>query len=624
MEVLEQREYQTKAPEVIVQKLRQTMRALIVMATGLGKTITCGLTIQEYFKNVTSFRILYLCDRNLALSQAEKEFLEKLDMKVKPARFYAGSEVSGSKDEKTIVFASFQKMSSAREWYKQFPHDHFDLIIVDEAHHAFAQTYYAIIRYFLIDPCPIIGMTATPYRADQKDIKHLFGPPVVEISLEEGIAMGWLADLEYQILSDDLDEEKLEKIIDKELGDKRGRRPGLRSLNSTLFVRKRDAEIAKQIKFYSPQGRKTLIFCQSIAQANHFCPFLGAAAMVFHSRKNKNENEKTLREFREGPVKYLLVVDKLNEAFDMPEVEVVVFLRSTDSKRIFFQQLGRGLRKTRTKRRVVILDFVANCERLIHLATLASNIKSFSEKRLLEENLETNIFFSGVAQEEQTEFDVFLGKTQPARKVIDNPVFTIEGNGFNFVFTHKIMEMMYLLKVIRGEFYPTWQEASVAAISLGIKSRRDYKENYAKDRLLPSEPEVRYEDFPGYPKFLGTKKTYYPTWQEASVAAKNLNIQNQDQYVNDRRYRLDPRLVGWPVRYYPNFPGWAIFFGKKSKPNRRNTYSKWQEAASAAISIGITSHPTYRKLYKNDPYLPSRPETKYKNFPGWKKFFSKK
>jgi len=95
VELLEQRDYQTDIPAKVAEKLRQTMRALIVMATGLGKTITCGLTVQEYFKHVNSFRVLYLCDRTIALDQAEKEFLEKLEIKVKPARFYASNQARG-------------------------------------------------------------------------------------------------------------------------------------------------------------------------------------------------------------------------------------------------------------------------------------------------------------------------------------------------------------------------------------------------------------------------------------------------------------------------------------------------------------------------------------------------
>ncbi len=172
--------------------------------------------------------------------------------------------------------------------------------------------------------------------------------------------------------------------------------------------------------------------------------------------------------------------------------------------------------------------------------------------------------------------------------------------------------------------YETWQEASIAAINLGIKSIREYRSHYKEDPQLHCEPHRKYDDFPGWYEFLRTEKHYYPTWQEAASAAKNLNIGNADQYVKQKLYKQDPKLIGWPVRFYSDFPGWAVFFGRKKKPNRRSTYSTWQEAASAAIVIGISSQRTYRELYKNDPLLPSRPETKYKDFPGWITFFDNK
>jgi len=456
-------------------------------------------------------------------------------------------------------------------------------------------------------------MTATPYRSDQKDIKHLFGPPVVEISLEEGIAMGWLADLEYQILSDELDEEKLDKIISGEIRIYRGRKPGMRSLNNTLFIRKRDEEIAKHIKLHSSQGRKTLIFCQSIAQADWFCPFLGPAAQVFHSSRNKAKNEIALREFKEGPIKYLLVVDKLNEAFDMPEVEVVIFLRSTDSKRIFFQQLGRGLRKTRTKRKVLVLDFVANCERLMYLATLASNIKRFSEEKLFQENSVPG-----------TEFNVFVKtpkKPKSVSSVEEKAIFAIDGKNFNFAFTHKIVKAMGVLKMIREGYYPTWQQAAEAAKNLGFSSAEEYRTGYYKDPRLPSSPPSAYSDFPSWLEFFGKeKREFYLTWQEASKAAIALGIKSGRDYGDRKKYKADSKLPALPEVYYSDFPGYLKFLGKE-------LYKSWQECSVAVIALGVKSSDDYglnlKRYREADPGLPNRPSRYYKDFPGWSIFLNR-
>lgn len=647
---IEKRDYQTQAPFIIVKALKETLRALIVMATGLGKTITCGLFLKEYFKGKNSFRVLYICDRNLGLDQAEEEFFEKLNIKAKPSRFYGDSEARGIKGGKQIVFASFQKLASAKEWYKQFPQNHFDMIIVDEAHHAFAPTYYSVIKYFNHDKCPIVGMTATPYRADQKDIKNLFGPPVIDISLEEGIVMGWLANLKYLIMSDDLDNEKLQKMIDAELSHKR-KKPSIHSLNQTLFIRKRDSEIVKQIKLHTQGGKKTLIFCQSIAQAEWFTELLGVSSREYHSGKNSKLNAKVLAEFKDGGVKYLLTVDKLNEAFDMPEVEVVVFLRATDSKRIFFQQLGRGLRKTQTKREVLVLDFVANIERLMYLATFAEEVKVISDKVVAGNYLEGKMknfesdtsLKGGLDRIISSEQGVPISMAPNQLKVVEQPsqrsdtnltlpphfsmpeklFYTIEGLGFSFNFNHRIIEAMKLLKVIHEGFYPTWQEASNAAIKLGIKTFANYwhRKFYRNDLRLPSDPKSTYKNFPGWDIFLTGQNyvEFYSTWQEASTTAKKLGARNSTDYLKEI-YKKDPRLPSDPTTTYKNFPGWKKFFGKREKV----FYSTWQEASRVVRNLGFKTSKEYRKKYKIDTSLPAMPNDFYKDFPGWSVFLKSK
>lgn len=636
---VEQRDYQTEAPVIIVESLKENKRALIVMATGLGKTITCGLTLEEYFNGTPSFRALYLCDRSLSLDQAEKEFFEKLNIKAKPARFYGPDKAKGSHD-RSIVFASFQKLGSALEWYKQFDRNHFDLVIVDEAHHAFAPTYHSIINYFKSDSCPLLGMTATPYRFDQKDIEKLFGPPVVSIGLEEGIVMGWLAELEYLILSDDLDDEKLKKIIDSELKGRKNK-PTITSLNSTLFIRKRDDEIVRHVKYHTQQGKKTLIFCQSIAQADQFTYLLGPAAREFHSQKGHKHNEEALREFKGGPIKYLLTVDKLNEAFDMPEVEVVVFLRSTESRRIFFQQLGRGLRKTQTKRKVLVLDFVSNCERLMYLATLANNIKVASDKKFAkligkdseylkrnaEPGSEFEIFFKSSDQQLSPPTNVYEPSNIMRPRPKNEPIyFTIEGTGFSFTFTEKVIEIMKLMKMIKEGFYPTWQEASAVAISAGIRGRDDYRKQYEDlDIRLPSNPETTYKDFPGWAIFLQTNRKskesprsrdgFYQTWQEARVAIRKLKINSWREYVAD--YIKDEKLPSNPARVYSDFPGWLEYLGT-------HPYDTWQDVVVAAKQLGIKGGDEYRKRYSEDPRLRAHVPQLYPGFPGWKTIFAKK
>lgn len=629
MHILEERGYQIKSVAPAVAALQTTLKALIVMATGLGKTVVCGMAINEYFKHKSSFRILYLCDKSIGLSQSEQEFLGKMQMQIEAARMYGDHHAKVSRRGKTITFASFQKLNSAREWYKQFSQNHFDLIVVDEAHYAFAPTYYEVIKYFANNgKTPLLGMTATPYRSDQKDIRQLFGEPVVNIPLEDGIAMGALADFTYSINADDLDESKLDSIIKRELKGQR-RRPTIKSLNTTLFIKKRDQEIVKQIKYETRNGEKTLIFCKSIAQANRFAELLGPKAKPYHSKIDKKANAAVLKDFKTGNTKYLLTVDKLNEAFDMPEVEVIVFLRSTSSRRIFMQQLGRGLRKNREKKVVKILDFAGNCERLVMLATLVDNMKKAQER-------------FGAAMDSPT-----VLKKRRATSTIQR-VYDLKGEHCNFVFTHKVVKMLELLRVIRDGFYKTWQEASLAAISLGFKTGEAYKLGYRSDLRLHSNPEKFYRDFPGWDKFL-EKKLAPEGWLSSSgITEKHrprTSITNISLFAETHRGQ-HPEWFMWcdnnglvpKVQYYhPNLveiilnffsgrtdapPGWMTpdhvarlphVLGGKSKVEMvaetfREKHPEWFKPYMATKHFSEHYHPRLVKMIENSCSRGEAPE----------------
>jgi hypothetical protein len=168
--------------------------------------------------------------------------------------------------------------------------------------------------------------------------------------------------------------------------------------------------------------------------------------------------------------------------------------------------------------------------------------------------------------------------------------------------------------------YVTWQEAGAAAQILGIISSTDYKKNYKLDPKLPSDPKGIYSDFPGWTKFLGKEKREIPyvTWQESGAAAQILGIISSMDYK--KNYKLDPKLPSKPKGIYSDFPGWIVFLGKKTdaKP-----YSTWQESGAAAQILGIISSTDYKKNYKLDPKLPSDPKGIYSDFPGWTKFLGK-
>lgn len=173
------------------------------------------------------------------------------------------------------------------------------------------------------------------------------------------------------------------------------------------------------------------------------------------------------------------------------------------------------------------------------------------------------------------------------------------------------------------KFYPTWQEASAMAASLGILSSYDYhKKAKILDNRLPSNPNVYYKDFPGWDVFSSkidgeraSKGNKYLTWQEASKAAIALGMDSSTSYD----YRLDNRLPSCPNQYYSDFPGWKIFLGIVLIEK----YSTWQEASVSAINMYIYGPKNYKIKYDRDPRLPKHPDYFYKDFPGWKEFLGK-
>ena len=148
----------------------------------------------------------------------------------------------------------------------------------------------------------------------------------------------------------------------------------------------------------------------------------------------------------------------------------------------------------------------------------------------------------------------------------------------------------------------------------------DYFSSYKTDPRLPSALDVYYSDFPGFTVFL--EKEFYSTWQEASRAAIALGIKS----INDYRvnYKIDPKLPSFPYKAYQDFPSWAVFFVKESRKKFVDFYSTWQEASKSVIALGIKSKIEYKNNYKLDSKLPSNPNLTYHDFPSWLVFLGKK
>lgn len=351
------REYQSA---VIQDALKQfecgKEKLLIEMATGLGKTYTVALLIKQLLeRGERGKRVLFIAHQIEILLQSVTAFKNVLGI----GNYSFSACFAGSYPENTdLVFASFDTLHSK---LNSLNTDSFEYIIIDEAHHTPARTYSTVVQHF--KPRLLIGLSATPWRTDNKSVSVFFGGAEGHIGRYDliwGLQNKKLAFPKYLVLLDDIDQERIDQL---ESG------LSISDLDKRLFLHKKDVEVVRIIEATIRQKKlsnvKGIVFCRNIRHLRHLLSFfeIGTATSV-HSRMSDNERRENIRQFREGKLKYILVCDLFNEGIDIPETNLLVFMRYTGSKTIWLQQLGRGLRKTSNKDCVHVLDFVGSLDRL--------------------------------------------------------------------------------------------------------------------------------------------------------------------------------------------------------------------------------------------------------------------
>ena len=372
--------------------LAKMLGVVFVMASGLGKTVTAAFFAKWFRENVVpNGRVLVLCHQNDILDQFPETFRKVLGPK-STYGFFRGEE----KDlvPVDVLYASFQTMASQRE---RFSPDYFSLVIVDESHHSPAKTFAPTIEYF--KPKFRVGMTATLDRVDQKDSTELFGPVVYSLPLPKALAKpGLLAKVRYSTYFDHLADLKEIKADAKNIS--------LAELNRRFFIPRRDGEIAKIVaeRIKKTKDPKTMIFCRGIKHARHFASVLAREGVsrirLLHSKMRMGVQKDNLEAFRSGNAQVLITVDKMNEGINVEDVNIVVFLRRTDSQRIFWQQLGRGLRRKKKGANLVyMLDFVGSWQRIRDIVKLQTEVRKYAaDSDPFEIQLEGQFVFRALAR----------------------------------------------------------------------------------------------------------------------------------------------------------------------------------------------------------------------------------
>ncbi|WP_272425260.1 DEAD/DEAH box helicase family protein [Polyangium jinanense] len=323
-------------------------RALVVLATGLGKTWLAALDVASWAEEKGERpRVLVLAHREELLIQAAKTFRRLFRENAPRFGWFVGdrSDLRGD-----IVFASVQKLSRA-ESLSRLPPDGFDYVIVDEVHHGTAPTYRRIIDR--LHPRFLLGLTATPERTDGADVAGIFDDHVAyRADLGVGIQRKLLVPFAYLGLKDDTNYDAIPF---------RSRRFDPETLEQAIDT---DARLEAMLRAWKEHpGQRTLVFCCSIRHADHASAFLmkqGIRALAVHSGSTSAPRESAISHLAGGHIEAICTVDLFNEGIDIPEIDRVVMLRPTESPVVFLQQLGRGLRVAEGKTRLVVLDFIGN------------------------------------------------------------------------------------------------------------------------------------------------------------------------------------------------------------------------------------------------------------------------
>ena len=316
-------------------------RAMVVMATGLGKTYLAAFDARA----AGARTVLFLAHREEILTQAQRTFTRVFAEA--SAGLYTGTDRTR---EVQLLFASVQTLSRSAH-LERFHEEHFDYVVVDEFHHAAAATYRRVIARF--KPRFLLGLTATPDRTDGADIRALCDEnEVFAFHLFDAVAQGYLCPFAYYGVID--------STVDyHEIPWRNGQfDPG--TLENKLATIKRADHAYRE--WSEKRGARTLAFCVSRTHADFMAARFrerGINAVAVHGASQTGRAE-ALALLERGETDVIFSVDLFSEGVDLPLIDTILMLRPTESRILFLQQLGRGLRPAEGKDRLVILDFIGN------------------------------------------------------------------------------------------------------------------------------------------------------------------------------------------------------------------------------------------------------------------------
>jgi superfamily II DNA or RNA helicase len=360
------REYQAKAFERIVEDLEDSGRALLILATGLGKTVIGGEIIARHLRHQPADKVLVIAHTKDLVEQLERAMWFHVPKTVR-TQLLTGDHKPD--DLRGITCATVATaLTYVRNGYKP------GLIMVDEAHHVAEGGQFTELLDALPE-VPRFGVTATPWRGDRFDIRHRFGEPSYTLGIEDGMRLGYLAEVRYRLFSDNINWDFVREASRHSYS--------IKDLNARLFLPERDEAIRDQLidTWARTREPRAVVFCRTVEHAERLAGLLNQVPQwknvkAVHAGLGHRERQLRLMSFRQGEIPIITAVDILNEGVDIPDVNILGFARVTHSRRIFVQQLGRGLRLREGKSHVEALDFVSDIRRVAAIMNLREQVSA--------------------------------------------------------------------------------------------------------------------------------------------------------------------------------------------------------------------------------------------------------
>jgi superfamily II DNA or RNA helicase/HKD family nuclease len=328
-------------------------RNLVVAATGTGKTLVAAFDFRRVWEHTRNTSLLFVAHRREILLQSLSAYRAVMRDGAFGELFVEGQRPV----EGRHVFASIQSLAQIS--LGDIAPDAFDVVVVDEFHHAAASTYERLLTH--LRPRILLGLTATPERTDGQSVLKWFDDRIaVELRLWDALERGLLCPFQYFGLHDETDLSRIQ-------WSRRGY--DVHALEQVYTSNQGRVSLVIEAiwdKIANPRAIRALGFCVSIAHARFMASEFsrqGLASTAVSAETPVAEREGALRDLKHGKINVLFCVDLFNEGVDVPEVDTVLFLRPTESALVFLQQLGRGLRRTDSKSCLTVLDFIGGASR---------------------------------------------------------------------------------------------------------------------------------------------------------------------------------------------------------------------------------------------------------------------